>query len=269
MQFKRLSYSCMSEYSPLIIAHRGESRDAPENTLAAINLAWARGARAVEIDVMRTADDRMVVFHDNTTERICKAPGSVRDRSYSALRRLDAGRWKNSKWTGERIPLLAETLKTMPARCRLFIEVKDSVECVPRLQGVIRRACVRPEQLLVMSFDTAVVQAVASALPRCKTALVVGAQCWKKPGGVLRFCRLGRSIGCDALDFEVDPKLNRKVVETVHREGMRLYCWTVNRLPTARRLAAAGIDGITTDRCEWLETGLRQAVDGGLWESPR
>ena len=89
-----------------IVAHRGASHDAPENTLAAHRLALAQGADCVETDVHLTGDGRLIVIHDKTTERTTGVAGRVAEMTQDALRALDAGRWKGEKFVGERLPLL-------------------------------------------------------------------------------------------------------------------------------------------------------------------
>ena len=92
----------------LIIAHRGESFDAPENTLASINLAWERGAGAVEIDVHLSKDNQIVVIHDSNTKRVGAKNKKVSKQTLSELKKLDIGSWKNVKWKDEKFLLLGK-----------------------------------------------------------------------------------------------------------------------------------------------------------------
>src|SRR5512140_2542862 len=100
---------------PAIIAHRGASADAPENTLAAFRLALELGADGVELDVWRCATGEVVVHHDEDTRRVAGAALLVPDAPLAALRALDVGAWKGERFRGERIPLLAEVLAALPA----------------------------------------------------------------------------------------------------------------------------------------------------------
>jgi glycerophosphoryl diester phosphodiesterase len=241
----------------LLIAHRGESRDAPENTLAAIWLAWERGAPAVEIDVRRSADGDLMVIHDADTRRIGGPRRPVRAQATTELRTLDAGAWKHRRWRGERIPLLAEVLATVPACGRLLIEVKEGPECVPPLVDALASARIAPEQAVVLSFDASTAGAAAQALPRHEVALLLTARQWTPCGSLARALLRAQTLGCRALDVQAHRSLNAAVVGAVHAAGLLLYCWTVNRVSTAHRLAVAGLDGITTDRCAWLGKRLR------------
>ena len=107
-----------------IIAHRGASHLAPENTLASVNLAWELGADAVEVDVHLTGDGRIVAIHDTTTGRTGGTQLEVAQTYSRHLRRLDVGRHKNHDFAGEPIPFLGEVLDTIPPGRHLFIEIK-------------------------------------------------------------------------------------------------------------------------------------------------
>jgi glycerophosphoryl diester phosphodiesterase len=242
---------------PLIIAHRGESRDAPENTLAAIRLAWARGAQAVELDVRRTRDDHVVVIHDPDLRRVGRSRLTVGGSTAAALREIDIGAWKHPHWMGERVPLLKEVLATVPRGGRLFVEIKDGPEIVPALRPVMASVSLAPRQVIFMSFHPETVARAVSELPGYEACLLLTAQQWCARGGLARGIEAAHALGCGSLDVQTDRRLDRVVVEAVHDARLRLYVWTVNRVSTAQRLVAAGIDGITTDRCAWMSTQLR------------
>src|SRR5438034_6344625 len=108
-----------------IIAHRGASHDAPENTLAAVHLAWQQNADAVEIDVHLSKDGKLVVIHDATTKRTCGVSHKVRELTLAELKSLDAGKWKGRQWVGETIPTLDEVLDIVPKGRGLVIEMKS------------------------------------------------------------------------------------------------------------------------------------------------
>lgn len=241
----------------LLIAHRGESRDAPENTLAAFGLAWQRGAGAIECDVHCTRDGALAVIHDAGTRRIGGPRRAVAKQTAAEIHALDAGAWKHRRWAGERVPLLAEVLAATPAHGRVFIELKEGPESVPPLAQALRAAKnLRTAQVVLISFNAAALEAVARALPRHETALIVDARHWTRRGGIARAVARARSLGCGALDLEAHRRLDRRVVEAVHAAGLRVYVWTVDRAAMGRRLAAAGVDGLATNRCAWLAERL-------------
>lgn len=241
---------------PILIAHRGESHDAPENTLAAVNLAWQRGVPAVEVDVRMTADGALVVIHDADTRRIGRPRRLIRTMTLAAVRTLDAGTWKDPRWAGERIPRLRDVLATVPGHGRLFIEMKEGAETVPALLADIGAVALDPGQVVVMSFLSETVHAVARALPGIEVCLLVRVRDYLPSGAWERVLLQARELGATGLDVESHPRLNAARIEAAHSARMPVYVWTVNRPATARRLAAAGIDGITTDRAAWLREQL-------------
>ena len=113
----------MTGTRPIVIAHRGASHDAPENTLEAFRLAWEQGADAIEGDFRLTADRRIVCIHDATTARTGDRTLRVSRSRFDALRRVDVGAWKGARWRGASIPSLEEVLACVPAGKRLFIEL--------------------------------------------------------------------------------------------------------------------------------------------------
>ena len=148
-----------------IVAHRGASFDAPENTVAAIKLAWEQKADAAEFDVFLSKDGKIVVIHDANTKRICGVDRKVVDQTLEELRKLDVGKWKDAKFAGEKMPTLEEMLATVPAGKRVFIEVKCGPEIVPELDRVLKASELKPEQTPVISFNADVVAAVKKARP--------------------------------------------------------------------------------------------------------
>ena len=138
-------------FAQFIVAHRGASYDAPENTLAAFRLAWEQGADAIEGDFYLTADGQIVCIHDKTTKRV--APGqpelTVAKSTLQELRQLDVGRWKADKFAEERIPTLKEVLAIVPRQKRIFVEIKCGPEIVPILQQQLSDSDLKPEQIVM------------------------------------------------------------------------------------------------------------------------
>jgi len=117
----------------LIVAHRGASRDAPENTLPAFKLAWQQGADAIEGDFHLTKDGKIVCLHDYDTKRVSGVKRVIKDTTLDELRALDAGAWFKPEWKGTRLPTFAEVAATVPASGKFYIEVKCGPEIVPVL----------------------------------------------------------------------------------------------------------------------------------------
>lgn len=150
---------------PRIVAHRGASHDAPENTLAAFERAWDAGVECVELDVHLTKDGVPVIIHDDDTRRTTGKPGKVAAQTLAELRALDAGAWKHPAFAGERIPTLAEALATIPSGRTMFVEIKSGPETVPPVAKVIRDATPAGAKIALQAFDPSILIALARELP--------------------------------------------------------------------------------------------------------
>lgn len=238
------------------IAHRGESADAPENTLASVNLAWERGVEAVEIDVHLTADDRLVVIHDANTRRTAGVDRVVRESTLADLHGLDVGSWKGARWAGEPLPTLEEVLATVPNGRTLFIEVKVGAEAIPALERAIQLHARDAAQLVMISFQADAVEASKRRMPEMPSYYLSGFRGDSASGewtpAVDELIATAREIGADGLDVSVNGPVDAEFVRRVRDAGMRTYIYTVNDEPTARRLVEAGVDGITSDRAAAL-----------------
>lgn len=148
---------------PRIVAHRGASHDAPENTLAAFRQAWALGVECVELDVRVTSDDQVVVMHDPSTKRITGVDLVIADHTLPELTALDVGAWKGPQYAGERIPTLRDVLATIPPGRSLFVEIKSPLTTVPTVATAIRDATPTSATILLQSFDADVLAALATA----------------------------------------------------------------------------------------------------------
>lgn len=244
-----------------IIAHRGASREAPENTLSSIRLGWEQGADAVEIDVHQSRDGHIVVIHDAHTRKTGGVTKRVRAQTLAELRALDVGRWKHRRWAGECIPTLGEALDTVPDGKRLFIEIKCGPECLPEFVATIKGSRKKPGQVVPIGFDLTTMKLVKWALPELEVAWVQGFRHAWHGGWMPRADTLiarAKEAGLDALDVGGRGPVNELFAEKVHAAGLKLYIWTVDAPGQARRLAAAGVDGLTTNRPGWLREQLEK-----------
>ncbi len=243
-----------------IIAHRGASHDAPENTLAAVNLAWQQNADAVEIDVHLSRDGQIVVIHDENTRKTAGLNQNVSAQTLAELRRLDVGRWKGRQWAGEKIPALAEVLGALPAGKRLFIEVKSGDAFIPAFADELARSRAMPEQIVLIGFSLPTMALAKRAFPKAEVCWVAEfkrtwpARRWRPSAREL--IEPAREAGLDGLDLGAQGPLDAGLVRQVKGAGLSLYVWTVDSPAQARRLASAGVDGITTNRPAWLRQKL-------------
>ena len=244
---------------PLLIAHRGESFDAPENTHAAFDLAWRRGVDAIELDVHLTADGEVVVCHDDDLLRTGGEKWVIAECTLSDLRKVDVGRWKNASFTGERIPTLAEVLARVPAGKKVFVEVKRGSKLANHGQYVVGRVLkTLPAGVLicVISFDHDLIGQSKSASPTTEAAYLFEVKQDATNGAwsptPTEMAQTAAAANANAVDVEDGPWLNAAAVEQFRSAGLAIYVWTVNDPDRCQALRALGVDGITTDRAAWI-----------------
>lgn len=233
----------------LNIGHRGAAGEAPENTLAAFELALRQGADGIEFDVHLSADGVPVVIHDARLNRTTSAIGPVAAMPASVLKRLDAGSWFNRKYparanlrfAGLRILTLAETLRWVHKRgCLAFIEIKQARLRHPRIEEKvleeIRRAQVAPLTTII-SFDLSTLV----RLRQLDARIALGLD-FTRP---LLAVRRARSVRAAYL-LPHWALTTRRTIQRAHRAGLRVIVWDLERPALMRRKILDGVDGIIT-----------------------
>lgn len=236
--------------SPLIVAHRGASADAPENTLPAFNLAWAQGADAIEGDFYLTRDGQIVCIHDGDTKRVAGTVVKVVEATLAELRQLDVGAWKGPQWAGTRIPTMDEVLATVPEGKRIYIEIKCGPEIVAKLIEAIQRSGLKDRQIVVISFNADVIQAVEAAAPQFKTCWLSGFKREKSgaikpaPDTVMATLERIHADGFSSSHDLVEPSL----IKRVQAAGYEYHVWTVDDPAVARTFVERGALSVTTNK---------------------
>ena len=235
----------------LLIAHRGASHDAPENTHAAFRLAAAQGADGIECDVYLTRDQRIVCIHDSATLRTTGTDLRVEDATWTELRRLDAGRWKHPRYAGERIPLLADVLKELPPHMHIQVELKSGSRILRPLIPILRRLPDYRRRLTVIAFDALLVRALKRAAPDlCALWLTAYRRdenlCWRPNRAEI--LEALKNSGADGLGSQAHRALSPALARALHARQLLLCAWTVDRPASARRLVRLGVTAITTNR---------------------
>ena len=234
-------------HRPVIIAHRGSSHAAPENTMAAFRRAADEGAEMIELDVRMSRDGHLVVHHDRRLGRTSVGRGRIADLTLEELRRIDVGSWFGRSFAGERIPLLEDVLDWLPAPLGLNIEAKTdgdrrspqgislAIRRVLRTRGLTRR-------VLLSSFDHTFLQLAHSGTPRPELGALVGSM---SPG---RFhpVAIARRTGASVLIIH-RRLLRARWAESARDAGMALVCYGVETEAHLRRLRARRLDGNITD----------------------
>lgn len=239
------------------IAHRGESFLAPENTLAAYNLAWKLGgADAGELDIHLTKDGQLILSHDKDTKRTTGVELQIKDSNLEQLCALDAGSWKDPRYAGEKMPTLSEALATIPARKRMFIEIKVGPEAIPELVRVIKSSSKSAQQLPLISFNADALREAKKALPDHKCYFLSGfkqdKETKKWTPKIDDLIATAKEINADGLDLQYKPPLTAKAIQAIKEANLEIYAWTVDDPADARKLIDSGIMGITTNRPTWL-----------------
>ena len=266
-------FCALNVFAVEIIAHRGASHDAPENTLAAVSLGWKRNADAVEVDVYLSKDNRIVVIHDKNTKRTTGHDGLVHEMNWVQLRQLDAGSWKDRKFKGEPIPLLSGLLETIPEGKHLVIEIKCGPEIIQPLAALLKKAKTPPSKTAIISFSFDVVAAAKKQFPNRAVYYLASIKQnktnghWepsveslvkKAHGAVLNGLSLGNMGSQGAADNSpLMDYLRRMRKETTVRD-LGFYVWTVDSPRMGKLLSGLGLDGITTNRPAFLKSQINK-----------
>ncbi len=244
------------------VAHRGGSRLAPENTLAAFRTALTLSVDAIELDVQMTKDGHAIVFHDNTVEKLTDGDGNILDLDFAYLRSLNAAAHFAGGWPEpQRVPTLREVLDLARARTQVYVEIKASQRNstygrYPNIaETVVKeiRAAGMLDSVLIISFDLLILPHIKSLEPTLKTAAIISEDVWdpKSENAFESLLQQAHTLQVDWLNMDVDL-FTPDMPERVHAHGLKIGCWTVNTLEEMRRLAATGIDSITSDRPDLL-----------------
>ncbi|MCK5168680.1 MAG: glycerophosphodiester phosphodiesterase [Bacteroidales bacterium] len=248
-------------HKQLIIAHRGESFNAPENTLSSINLAWENGADAVEVDIRLTKDNQVVVIHDAHTWRVSRKFRWISNTELKELKKLDVGESKDIKYKGERIPTLKEVLNTVPNGKKILIEIKSERKIIPYLKNVINNSALQTNQIEIISFTLGTLIEVRKQLPKFSVFWILALDySWIRKffrPSINRIILKAIKYNMNGLDLWAGRMLDSEVVKKIKSAELKLYTWTVNNPEKAKTLFDMGVDGITTDKAKWLKDQLK------------
>jgi len=232
--------------APLVVAHRGASAYAPENTLAAFRLAIQQGAPVVECDVHLTLDGVPVVIHDDCVDRTTNGTGEVAAQRYDALRELDAGAWFSAQFAGEHLPTLDETLAVCAGKARLFVELKrgGGEALVDAALAAIDRAA--GTDIAIISFGPEEVQHAARKRPDLALGFLIGRSHLQEHGAAAAV-GAARSFGAGFLSPQHDAA-DETLIRLAQDAGLPVSVWTVDDPDRMRHLTDMGVDAITTNR---------------------
>jgi glycerophosphoryl diester phosphodiesterase len=229
----------------LVVAHRGFSGAAPENTLAAFRKAIESGSDMIELDIQLSKDGKVVVIHDDTLERTTDGRGKVTDHAFREIRKLDAGSWFGPQFSGEKIPTLQEVLKLAKGKVLVNIEIKNPAhgqypitELADQGLDAVKKAGML-DRVLFSSFNPASLEWVQNEEPRAWVAFLYHHD-WNSLSEVTQ-----------GKDWRVlnlrNSFLTRGKIEEIRQGGMKINVYTVNAEEELEQFVKWGVDGLITN----------------------
>jgi glycerophosphoryl diester phosphodiesterase len=241
-----------------ITAHRGSSKEAPENTMAAMERAVDDLADFVEVDVQETKDGMVVLGHDLNLKRVSGINRTISSYTFEELQSLDAGKWFSADYEGERIPSLEETMEFCKGRININIEIKNlgsSSELPDKVWELIEKYQMK-EQCVVTSVRLSYLTRIKELDPEIRTGYIISAA-------------YGDYYSSDVIDFISlrSSFVSERLVEAAHKKGKAVHAWTVNSKSEMERMKMLGVDNIITDSPVLArEIVYRQAATENLLE---
>ena len=245
-----------------VIAHKGASGIAPENTLAAFAMALEMGVDMVELDVRQTKDEEIVVIHDETLDRTTNGKGLVHDYTLEEIKQLDAGSWFDPEFSDQRVPTLKEVLDTIKGKCKVLIEIKHTdhphyEDFAEKLIDVIKKEKNGFEWCILQSYEMEYLEAAHEYDHRVQTKkLLIGEDSTPLFAFYIETkMHLGRASKEGGRLLALNPEyttLSTRRVFRMHARGFKVYTYPVNDRKDMIRMLHMGVDGIITDYPERL-----------------
>jgi glycerophosphoryl diester phosphodiesterase len=252
---KRVPY-WRGRFPVMVVAHRGFSGAAPENTLAAFGKAIEIGSDMIELDVHFSKDGKIVVIHDETLERTTNGRGKVADHTLTDLKKLDAGSSFGGQFAGERIPTLEEVLALAKGRVLVNIEIKNPThglypitELAYRSLQAVKKAGML-DRVIFSSFNPASLEHIQKKEPRAWVGLL-----FHRPWNSILEMTGGKEY--KVLNLR-NIYLNKEKIFQVHKEGIKINVYTVNSEGELEQFVRWGVDGIITNHPDRLIRILKE-----------
>jgi len=224
-----------------IIAHRGASYMAPENTIASAKLAWKYKADAVECDIWLSKDSMIICSHDASTKRTTGQDLKISETNSDILRTLDAGSYKEEKYRGEKLPFLYEMIRTVPKGKELVIEIKCGTEVLPLLKNTVNKYG-KGRIITFICFDLNTIKETKKIFPASSCYWLCSSAEQLKTG-----LSAVSDSGIEGISLHYSI-INEDIIYQAKARNLEVYSWTVDDPEEARRLTALGVKGITTNR---------------------
>lgn len=233
-----------------IIAHRGASGYAPENTIASIEFAIKMGCEAIEFDVQLTKDNQMVVCHDFTVDRTTNGSGEIKNYTLAEIKKLDAGSWFSKEFAGERIPTLEELLNIIPNDIFLHIEIKRTSSDNRDIEKVLNDILVKHNRIttvLISSFNHYSIREIKRYNDQINIGMALEAD-------LIEPIKYIKDNDIPLYSFHPCYEyVSSSMIQELHKNNIRVHCWTVNNKELATRLKEMGVDSIFTNYPDLLK----------------
>jgi glycerophosphoryl diester phosphodiesterase len=247
---------------PIIIAHRGGAKLAPENTLASFKNAIALGVDMIEIDVHLSRDLEIIVIHDESMDRTTNGTGEIRDLTLDEIKKYDAGSWFSEDFKNQKVPTLDETLKAINGQCKLLIEIKDGDERYPGLEERIVQTIKKrnaTQWVVVQSFNKNSILRIKEMYPELITYYLLGKNFNQFYSEISDEISKGNSIEREFNGIAPHySSLDKNKVALLHNAGYGVYTFTVNDKSDMQKVIEIGVDGIITDSPDILGRIMNQ-----------
>ena len=233
----------------LIVAHRGASIKAPENTIPSFKLAWKIGVDAIEGDFHLTRDGDIICIHDRNTERVAERKLVVKESTLSELLELDVGSYKGEQFRGCRIPTIGEVFSTIPPKKKIYIEIKCGTEIITPMLAEIKKANLSVDQVIFISFSKEVIKVIKETSPQYKVYLL-GTLNHDDSGKIVpskeTILDILNQVSADGVSLGQDL-ITEPLVKSIMEMGYEFHVWTVDDIETAKRFKKWGVQSITTN----------------------
>ena len=242
----------------IVVGHRGNHHEAPENTLVSYEQALAAKAPIVELDLNRSKDGVVVLVHDDTVDRTTNGSGYVKDLTLQQLKELDAGLWKSPRYAGETIPTFQEVAELCKDRAIMMLDLKADVKG-DEIAKVLSSTGIRQDQVIVAPWKIERAPGLAPYLPDAPMILLHS----KPPAAYStgdRFFQDMKAQGFSGFSLKW-MHLSKEFVQDAHRHGMKVHSWTINDPEEISGAVLMGIDGIITDYPEAAAAQIGQILD--------
>lgn len=240
-----LGGSSLSAHTIQIIAHRGASNTAPENTMSSFELGW-KWADGVELDIQRSKDGKAMVIHDADTNRVSDKNYAIPGTDSATLRTVDVGSFKDQKYAGEKIPFIEEVLAAQPKDRILLIEIKCGQDILPLLCDAIKSSG-KQDVVRIIGFDINVITAFKKMMPTVPVYWLNATNKANPTYDAAGIIKTVKDHGLDGADLEMTA-VDKPLVDAMKAAGLTTVVWTVDDPLDMKRVIDAGVDGITTNR---------------------